>query len=50
MAPQGAETVKRVVDLVRQILIAVEEHEHGYAPQTIDVPVIRVKLSVSTLC
>lgn len=30
MAPPGAETVKRDMDLVRQILIAVQEHEHGY--------------------
>lgn len=30
--------MKRDMDLVRQILITIEDHEHGYAPQTIDIP------------
>jgi Hypothetical protein (DUF2513) len=30
--------MKRDMDLVRQILITIEDHEQGYAPETIDVP------------
>jgi hypothetical protein len=30
--------MKRDMDLVRQILITIEDHEHGFAPETIEVP------------
>jgi hypothetical protein len=30
--------MKRDMDLVRQILIAIEDHEHGFAPEVIEVP------------
>jgi hypothetical protein len=30
--------MKRDMDLVRQILMTIEDHEHGYAPETIEVP------------
>jgi hypothetical protein len=29
--------MKRDMDLVRQILMIIEDHEHGFAPETIDV-------------
>lgn len=30
--------MKRDMELVRQILLTVENHEHGYAPERIEVP------------
>jgi len=30
--------VKRDMDLIREILLRVEEHEHGFAPQELGIP------------
>jgi hypothetical protein len=40
--------MKRDMDLVRQILIVIEDHEHGFAPAEIVVPATTPRPSVIT--